>query len=350
MKLIEKMIIIIVAVVIASETLIEAVPNNISHSSASPLKVGVVFYTFDDPYVILLRQSLENIEKKNEGKVKFSFYDSKNDKAIQNQNINILLKGGNVDVLILSLVDLVNDPKEIINQIKDKNIPVIFASKRILRVDENIVKSYDKAYYVLPDSEQGGRVQGKMLADTWNKNKNAINTNRDNVMQYVVLQGGVRSTITNYRTKYSIMTIEDAGIKLEQFASEFCNWDEDLAREKVEGLFVKYGNKIEVVIADNDVMAIGAVKALQKYGYNKGDNTKTIPVVGMDAIPESLDFIKKGYMLGTALQDSDVMAETFYKIVIHMVSKTHLDFTQEYKCDESGRIIEVPFKEYIGQD
>ena len=348
MKLIKKMIIIIVAVVIASETLIEAVPNNISHSSANPLKVGVVFYTFGDPYVILLKQSLENIEKKNEGKVKFSFYDSKNDKAIQNQNINTLLESGNVDVLILSLVDLVNDPKEIINQIKDKNIPVIFTSKRILRVDENIVKSYDKAYYVLPDSEQGGRVQGKMLADTWNKNKNAIDTNRDNIMQYVVLQGGVRGTATNNRTKYSIMTIEDAGIKVEQLASEFCNWDEDLAMAKMEGLFVQYGNRIEVVIANNDVMAIGAVKALQKYGYNKGDNTKIIPVVGMDIIPESLDFIKKGYMLGTALQDSDVMAETFYEIIIHMVRKTHLDCTREYKCDESGRIIELPFKEYIG--
>ena len=348
MKLIKKFIIIIVAVVIASETLIEAIPNNISHSSANQLKVGVVFYTFEDPYVILLRQSLENIEKKNEGKVKFSFYDSKNDKAIQNQNINTLLESGNVDVLVLSLVDLVNDPKEIINSIKDKNIPVIFASKRILKVDENIVKSYDKAYYVLPDSEQGGSVQGKMLADTWNKNKNAIYINRDNVMQCVILQGGVHSTATNDRTKYSIMTIEEAGIKVEQLASEFCNWDEDLARTKMEGLFVKYGNRIEAVIANNDAMAIGAVKALQKYGYNKGDNTKTIPVVGMDAIPESLDFIKNGYMLGTVLQDSDVMAETFYKIAIHMVNKTHLDCTQEYKCDESGRIIELPFKEYIG--
>lgn len=348
MKLIKKIMIIIVAGVIVIETLTEAVPNNISHSSANPIKVGVVFYTFDDPYVTLLRQSLENIEKKNEGKVKFSVYDSKNDKAIQNQNINALLESGNVDVLVLSLVDLVNDPKEIINRIKNKNIPVIFASKRVLRVDENIVKSYDKAYYVLPDSEQGGRMQGKILVDTWNENKNAIDTNMDNIMQYVILQGGVRSTATNDRTKYSIMTIEDAGIKLEQLASEFGNWDEDLAMAKMEGLFLKYGKRIEVVIANNDVMAIGAVKALQKYGYNKGDNTKTIPVVGLDAIPESLDFIKKGYMLGTALQDSDVMAETFYKIAIYMVSKTPLDCTQEYKCDESGRIIELPFKEYIG--
>lgn len=348
MKLIKKMIIIIIVVVAVIEILIEAVPNDISHNSTNPINVGIVFYRFDDPYVVVLKQSLENIEKENEGKVKFSFYDSKNDKAIQNQNINTLLESGNVDVLVLSLVDLVNDPKDIIDRIKEKNIPVIFASKRILKVDENIIKSYDKAYYVLQDSDQGGGLQGKMLANIWNKNKNSIDTNKDDVMQYVVLQGGVSSMGTNDRTKYSIMTIKDAGIKVEQFASEFCNWDEDLAREKTEGLFIHYGNRIEVVIANNDVMAIGAVKALQKYGYNKGDNTKTIPVVGMDAIPESLDFIKKGYMLGTVLQDPDVMTETFYKIVMHLISKTHLDCTQEYKCDESGRIIKLPFKEYIG--
>lgn len=243
---------------------------------------------------------------------------------------------------------MINDPKEIIDKIKDKNIPVIFASKRILKVDENIIKSYDKAYYVLPDSEQAGRLQGKMLANIWNKNKNAIDTNKDDVMQYVVLQGGVSSMEINDRTKYSTMTIKDAGIKVEQLASEFCNWDENLAREKTEGLLVQYGNRIEVVIANNDVMAIGAVKALQKYGYNKGGNTKTIPVVGIDAIPESLDFIKKGYMSGTVLQDSDVMAEEFYEVVIHLVGNTHFDCTKKYNCDETGRIIELPFKEYIG--
>jgi len=346
MKFIKKIVIIVTVVVTILETLIEAAPNDFSHSSMDPINVGVVFYRFDDPYVVSLKQSLENIEEKNEGKVKFSFYDSKNDKVIQNQNINTLLENGNVNVLILSLVDLINDPKEIINKIKDKNIPVIFASKRILKVDENIVKSYDKAYYVVPDSEQAGRLQGEILANIWNKN--TIDTNKDDVMQYVMLQGGVSSMETNDRTKYSIMTIKDAGIKVEQLASEVCNWDENLAREKMEGLLVRYGNKIEVVIANNDVMAIGAVKALQKYGYNKGGNTKTIPVVGIDAIPESLDFIKKGYMSGTVLQDPDIMAEEFYEVVIHLVGNTHFDFTKKYNCDETGKIIKLPFKEYIG--
>ena len=57
-------------------------------------------------------------------------------------------------------------------------------------------------------------------------------------------------------------------------------------------------NKIEVIIANNDSMAIGAIQALQEYGYNKGDKTKIIPVVGVDAIPEAQDLIKKGIMTG----------------------------------------------------
>jgi methyl-galactoside transport system substrate-binding protein len=347
MKLLKRILISIVAIVIILQTLVESVPINTASNSTRPIRVGVVFYRFDDPYVVLLKQSMENIENENKGKIKFSFYDSKNDEAIQNKNISTLLKSDNVDVLILSLVNLVNDPKEIINQIKEKNIPVIFASKRTLKVDGNIVRSYDKAYYVLPDSEQAGRLQGKMIAYKWNKNKKSIDTNNDGVMQYVVLQGGISSDGINDRTKYCIMTIDDAGIKSEQLASVFCDWDEDLAREAMEGFLTQYGNKIEVTIANSDTMAVGAVKALQEFGYNKGDNTKNIPVFGIDAIPESLEFIKKGYMSGTVLQDPNVMAEAFYKIIMHLEGKEDLDCGKEYKCDESGRIIQLPFKEYM---
>ncbi|OOM76951.1 galactose ABC transporter substrate-binding protein [Clostridium sp. BL-8] len=347
MKLLKKVTISIVVIIMVSITLLEAVTSNrAAPNLAGLINVGVVFYRFDDPYVVQLKERLENLENKNKGKIKFNFYDSKNNEDIQNQNLDSLLESEEIDVLILSLVDLVNDPKEVIDRIKNKNIPVIFASKRILKVDENVVKSYDKAYYVLPDSEQAGRLQGQMLANIWNKNKNAIDINKDEIMQYVILQGGMNNTGTNDRTKYSIMTIKDEGTKVEQLASVFCNWEESLAREAMEGLLVQYGNKIEVVIANNDTMAVGSVKALQKFGYNKDDNTRTIPVVGIDAIPESLNLIKNGYMTGTVLQDPDVMAEAFFKVIMHLVGGTRFDCSQEYKCDESGRIIRLPFKEY----
>ncbi|HEY5524463.1 MAG TPA: galactose ABC transporter substrate-binding protein [Clostridium sp.] len=354
MKLLKKIIMFIVITILVTETLIGAVPNNISSSSSlnpnkngNPLKVGVVFYRFDDPFVALLKQSLENIEKKNEGKVKFYFYDSKNDQAIQNQTIDTLLESGNFDLILLSLVDLKTDPKEIINKVKEKNIPVIFFNRRPIKIDANIIESYDKAYYIVPDSEQSGILQGKILVDLWNKNKNTIDTNNDNIMQYVMLQGELSNIETIDRTKYSIITIKDAGIKVEELASEVCNWNEDMARDAIEALFLEYGDKIEVIISNNDAMAIGAIKALQKYGYNKGNSTKTIPVVGVDAIPEAQYFIKKGFMAGTIAQDANAMAEALYDVGMHLVNdKTYFD-RRKYKFDDSGRIIQLPFHEYV---
>jgi methyl-galactoside transport system substrate-binding protein len=356
MKLIKKIIIFIVVTVAVIETFTGAVPINISyrsnlnqHNHGKTLNVAVLFYRFDDPFVSLVRQGLENIEKKNEGKVKFNFYDSKNDQAIQNKTVDALLENGGVDLLLLSLVDLRNDPKAIIDKVKEKNIPVVFVNRRPIRIDSNIIKSYDKAYYVVPDSEQAGRLQGKVLVNLWNNNKNSIDTNKDNIMQYAVLQGEINNVETIDRTKYCIMTIEDAGIKVEELASKVCNWNGDKAEEATEALFTQYALKIEVIIANNDAMAIGAIKTLQKYGYNKGNGTKTIPVVGVDAIPKAQDFIKKGFMAGTIAQDANAMAEALYEVGLNVVNgNRRFNCTREYKCDDSGKIIELPFYEYKG--
>lgn len=51
-------------------------------------------------------------------------------------------------------------------------------------------------------------------------------------------------------------------------------WDTEVARTTVEALFLGYGSKIEAIISNDDSMAIGAIEALQKYGYNTGDKSK----------------------------------------------------------------------------
>ena len=88
----------------------------------------------------------------------------------------------------------------------------------------------------------------------------------------------------------------------------------------MESLFLRYGGKIEAIISNNDAMAIGAIKALQKYGYNKGDKSKYIPVVGIDGIPEAKDLINKGIMTGTVSQDPNETAEALYTVGMNLVS------------------------------
>ena len=67
-------------------------------------------------------------------------------------------------------------------------------------------------------------------------------------------------------------------------------------------------NKIEVVIANNDAMAMGAVEAL------KAHNKTSIPVFGVDALPEALALVKSGAMAGTVLNDADNQAKATFEL------------------------------------
>lgn len=112
-------------------------------------------------------------------------------------------------------------------------------------------------------------------------------------------------------------------------------------------LLLRYGTNLEAIIATNDNMAIGAIEALQAMGYNNGDKERTIPIVGVDAIPEAREFIKKVFMTGTVIQDAQAMAEAAYITGMNLVElKKTLEGTN-YKFDESGVTIRIPYKPYV---
>ena len=60
-------------------------------------------------------------------------------------------------------------------------------------------------------------------------------------------------------------------------------WRPATPRTRWQAWLSKFGDKIEVVFANNDAMALGAINALKAAGYFKGE--KYMPVVGVDAIP-----------------------------------------------------------------
>jgi methyl-galactoside transport system substrate-binding protein len=149
------------------------------------------------------------------------------------------------------------------------------------------------------------------------------------------------------RTKYSVLTINNAAIKTQELSLNVCDWNEEEAKNVTRTLFLKFGNEIEVIISNNDSMAIGAISALQEQGYNKGDKSKTITVVGVDAIPEAQDLIKQGIMTGSVLQNASAMANAIYNVGINLIyNKNPLDGT-EYKFDDTGVAIRIPYEQYI---
>ena len=350
MKTLRKIIVFIQVILIifalTSATQINSFANsNLNVNNRKIANIAVLLYSFEDLYMLEIKQGLEEIEKENKDKVKFTFYDGKNNISVQNETIDSLLKS-DIDLFILKLTDTKEDLiKDIISKIKGKNVPIIF-----MEVTADVVSKvsnyYNKAVFLYSTSSHEGLLQGKMLVDQWNINKTFIDRNNDNILQYVLLKGEASNPYAIERSNDVISAISESGIKTEELALVNANWFKELAETAVENLFLKYNGRIEAIIANNDAMAIGAIEALQKYGYNKGDNNKNIVVVGIDGLKEAKDLIDKGMMTGTLIQNTKMVAEAFYNIAMNLINNEDPVANTNYTLNNRLIIIPESYQEY----
>jgi len=325
--------------------------NNIKNINATSnasqkktINAGMIFNRYNDTFLAEIRKHLKDIENENTDKIKFTFYDGKEDSNLVNKLVDDLIKT-NIDLLILSMPDTKGDLiNEIVYKAKQKSIPIILFNAKPSNLDT--IKNYKKSILIKSDTEQSGVLEGKMLVDQWNNDKKSLDKNRDNILQYVILQGNPNSSQTPVRTNAVLKTIKDAGIQTEELASVVCYWNEDCGKTAMEPLFLRYGPGIEAIISNNDAMAIGAIKTLQKYGYNTGNKLKNISVVGIDAVPEAQELIKKDLMLGTVIQNPQTLAEAVYTVGLNLVNGKDPTADTNYKFDDSGVTILIPHEIY----
>jgi methyl-galactoside transport system substrate-binding protein len=317
---------------------------SINYLQGAHVRVGLFTRDLNDDYIILLRKHFEDIQKNNPGEVEFSFYNADFNQSTQNIDIENALHHG-IDLILLDMVNLL-EIKEMIIRISQFNVPVVVFNRVPFSMEA--IKSYKKAFYVGTDSVQGGTLQGKMIADAWNNHKQLIDKNGDDVLQYILLVGEKLNKTSIDRSAYSVSTINEAFIKTEQLASPILNWDTESAKNNIDALFLRYGNKIEAIISNDDSMAIGAIQALQKYGYNTGDKSQSIIVVGVDGISEAKELVSKGFMLGTASQETADMAKTIYIVGMNLVHDRNPVEGVPYKLDKTEVAILLPYEPYIG--
>src|SRR5471030_2696674 len=129
MSILKKLLIFIMIPV-----MIMVLPVGISKSNvfASPkfrkgttVNVGVFLDNSNAMYISLLKQNLELIQKENENKVKFTFFDAKDNQTVQNENINKSLTQ-EFDLFIVSIITPnLKDVESTLRKIMEKNIPLI---------------------------------------------------------------------------------------------------------------------------------------------------------------------------------------------------------------------------------
>jgi methyl-galactoside transport system substrate-binding protein len=256
-------------------------------------KIGVVIYKFDDTFMSYVRNQIETAAK---DKIDITVQDGQNDQPKENDEVDQFISQG-VTALAINMVDP-SAVSVLIGKAQKKKLPLVLFNREPVAAD---MAKYDRAYYVGAKAQESGTMEGQIIADYWKANPKA-DLNKDGVLQYVMLIGDPANTDAKFRTEFSVKAVEAAGIKTQALASDTAMWDRPKAQEKMAAWLTAYAGKIEVVFANNDDMALGAIEALKAAGYFKG--SKFMPVVGVDATPPALDALSQGTLLGTVLNDS----------------------------------------------
>ena len=293
-------------------------------------KIGVAIYKFDDTFMSGVRRS---IEMNAQGKAELNLVDSQNQQATQNDQLDTFLTQG-YKAIAINPVDR-TAASVIIEKAKKANVPVVFFNREPLAED---MKKWDNVYYVGAKAEQSGSMQGEIVVDYWKANP-AADKNHDGKIQYVMLKGEPGHQDAELRTRYAIKAVTDAGLKVDKLAEDTGMWDRVKGQEKMAAFLAAYGDKIEVVFANNDDMALGAIEALKAAGYFK--NGKYMPVVGVDATAPALDVLSSDYLLGTVLNDGENQGKATFDLA-YALAQGLAPTTTAGKID--GKYVWVPYQ------
>ena len=304
------------------------------------IRIGVVTYTQDDPFINAMTDQLkENLKKMETDHMKIITTVKNGDDNQQDQNeiVEEMIDAG-CDVLCVNLVDR-TAPSRIIRMAKQEDIPVLFFNREPVRED---LMQWEKLYYVGCDAEQSGIMQGEIAAEYINSHPE-VDKNEDGKIQYVLLEGEAGHQDAISRTEYSVKTLMKNDVILEKLSYQLADWNRGQAENRMNRLISQYGKEIELVISNNDEMALGAVEAYRTVGYARED----WPVIfGIDGLEDALKAVKAGEMQGSILNDRVDQAKKMAKMAVELFEGEEFDqeslkegryyFSEYQKVDSSN--------------
>ncbi|MDL2267317.1 galactose ABC transporter substrate-binding protein [Desulfovibrio sp. OttesenSCG-928-G15] len=300
-------------------------------------QIPVLLYRQVDTYISMVKQAVTaNMPEMYEVTV----FDARSDQLVQDEQLEQALQG-NMVAIAVNLVDL-QAASRVMDKLKKAGIPVVFFNREPAL---NVLKSYDKARFVGTTIADAGIMQGDLIARLW-KAHPEYDRNKDGKCQYIMLQGNVDNPEALARTEHSVARARELGVQLEQLGQTYvCNWDREMARQSMEFAYSQYADDMELVISNNDSMALGAIQTLRLKGFNLGGDSSGsfIPVVGVDATPDAMQAIREGSMSATVKQDAEAMGRVIARMLCNMAEgKDYLEGTgQQY--DKSAVAIRIPY-------
>ncbi|MDD3920410.1 MAG: substrate-binding domain-containing protein [Eubacteriales bacterium] len=228
---------------------------------------------------------------------------------------------------------------------KSSGVPLLFMEKEpIVALYETFMQE-DNAIFVGGLPQDAGEQQGRLLKTLLDL-RPSIDRNGDGALQYIMLMGVSHDADAIALTHYSVEAAIFAGVNLQKLGSTYtCNWNAAVAENCMNAALVneEYGGNIEVVFANSDAMALGAAKALQHAGYNLGEDSPHIAVIGAGGTEEAIAAIQAHAMDGTVLLDHTAVGDTALRLALNAAMGEDWLNGTEYELYADGYSVRIPY-------
>lgn len=303
------------------------------------LKIGISVYDQYDTFVSEIVSHLQEYVKKKEKSwgisITLDVRNANGSQMVQNDQMDGFIRDA-VDIACINLVDR-TDASTIVEKAQVSNVPVIFFNRELVEED---LERWSQLYYVGADAFESGKMQGEILVEECKKSFSKIDKNSDGILQYVMLEGEAGHNDSMVRSMSVISEITERGYLVEKLSDEIANWNRDQAANKMKQFIEKFGDEIEVVLANNDDMALGAIDAMRAAGFSSKDGNWPV-VLGIDGTTVGLEAVKDGKMLGTVLNDAKGQAHGMLELAYSIVSGNSLP--EEFELLD-GKYIRMPYR------
>ena len=256
-------------------------------STALAEKIGVSMALFDDNFLTVLRNGMDEYAKTLDG-VELQIEDAQNDVGKQLNQIQNFVASG-VDAIIVNPVDT-SATQAMTDAAAAGNIPLVFVNREPVNVD-TLPKGQA---FVASDERESGTLETKEICRLLKEKGKGEGAN------IVVLMGELSNQAAVQRTqdiKDVIATDECKFMKIVE--EQTGNWSRTQGQDLMSN-WLSAGTKFDAVVSNNDEMAIGAIQALKAANVSMED----MIVGGVDATQDALAAMAAGDLDVTVFQDA----------------------------------------------
>ncbi|MBP0581445.1 substrate-binding domain-containing protein [Labrys portucalensis] len=258
-------------------------------ASAADCKIGVAMYTLSAPY--FAAQQAAAIDQGKKAGCEVTTSDGQNDMGKQISDVEDMVAKG-VNLLILNP----RDPEGLVGAANAASA----AGVKVVVMDSSINTKANIVTQVRSSNDQNGFLVGQWLAKKM----------QGKPVKIILLSGSQGNEVGRdrrlgvFRGLVEGQLVNDGKASFEVLGQGWGNWATEDGLKAAEDLLQAHPD-VTVLLAENDSMALGGMKALQAAGKND-----VLVLAAADGQKEALALIKEGKYGATGLNDPDLVART----------------------------------------